>query len=312
MRRLLWIALALAVLGAGAFYVTTAPRTLQATALPDHAPDPENGERIFHAGGCASCHAAPASDRCDDPGIADESRLAGGRCLVTPFGTFHVPNISPHDETGIGGWRDVDFVNAVMRGVSPGGAHYYPAFPYTSYQRMRIEDVLDLKAYLGTLPAVNAQVSDHDLPAPFRLRRGLGLWKLLFLDGAPFAPDPDRSDAADRGAYLVEAVAHCGECHTPRDWLGGTIGAEHLSGGPAPEGDGHIPNITPHENGIGDWSEADIGYAFETGLTPEFDSMGGAMALVQENLSKLPEEDRAAIAAYLKTVPPLPGRERDR
>lgn len=308
MRRAIVVLALLAAVAAGVFFWLTQPRTLEAAALPAHTPDPANGESILHAGGCASCHATPAGEKCDEPKTVDNLHLAGGRCLVTPFGTFHVPNITPDRATGIGGWSDLDFVNAMMRGVSPGGAHYYPAFPYTSYQRMTLEDVLDLKAFLDTLPPVEARVRDHDLPLPFRLRRGLGLWKLLYLDEAPFVADPGQSDKVNRGGYLVEGPAHCGECHTPRDILGGKIEAEKLSGAPAPEGGGYVPNITPHKNGIGHWSEKDIVYALETGFTPEFDVMGGLMAKVQENMARLTAEDREAIAAYLKTVPPHPGR----
>jgi mono/diheme cytochrome c family protein len=292
-----WI-LAMAVAAAAAatiFWILTEPSTIAAGALPVHQPDPANGERMFNAAGCASCHIAPGSK--------DKTRLAGGVALRTPFGTFRAPNISPDPDAGIGGWSDIQFVNAVMRGVSPSGRHYYPAFPYTSYQRMDHADVLDIKAYVDTLPAVKSEVPGHDLPLPFRLRRGLGLWKLLYLDGRRFQPDPAATDEINRGAYLVQGPGHCGECHTPRNLIGGPMMDRMLAGGPAPEGDGVIPNITPDPTGIGDWSAKDIAYALESGFTPEFDAFGGAMVSVQDNLAKLPEEDRAAIAAYLKSVP---------
>jgi mono/diheme cytochrome c family protein len=306
-RRLAVAVVVLAVLGLAAFYVLTAPRTIGAAALPSHKPDTKNGEYIFTAGGCASCHGAlKAGAACTDPEIPDKLNLGGGRCLVTPFGSFYVPNISPDKATGIGGWSDIDFVNAMMRGVSPSGAHYYPAFPYTSYQRMKIEDALDLKAYMDTLPAVASNVPDHDLLLPFRLRRGLGLWKLLYLDEQPYRPNPAHSPEAQRGGYLVDALGHCGECHTPRNFMGGTIASAYLSGGPDPEGPGIIPNITPHEDGIGDWSVSDIVEALTTGFTPEFDSLGGTMAKVVENTARLTEEDRTAMAQYLKAIPPHP------
>ncbi len=307
-RRLAVIVLILVALGLVAFYILTAPRTIEAAALPNHTPDVKNGEYMFYAGGCSSCHATPpAGAKCTDPATPDKHILGGGRCLVSPFGTFYVPNISPDPESGIGGWTDLQFVNAVMRGVSPQGTHYYPAFPYTSYQRMRIEDVLDLKAFIDTLPPVKSDVPDHDLPLPFRFRRGLGLWKLLYLDGKPYQPDPAMNAAAQRGGYLVEGPGHCGECHTPRDFLGGLIPSLKLSGAPNPEGKGIIPNITPSPDGIGSWSEKDIVEALTTGFTPAFDSLGGTMTKVVENTAKLTEEDRAAIAAYLKAIPPLPG-----
>jgi mono/diheme cytochrome c family protein len=310
MRRLLAAVAILGVLGAAVFFFLTTPRTVDAASLPKHTPDLANGETMFYAGGCASCHAAPASGKCDDPKAADKKVLAGGRCLITPFGTFYVPNISPDPESGIGGWSDLDFVNAMTRGVSPSGQHYYPAFPYTSYQHMRFDDLLDLKAFLDTLPAVKSSVPGHELALPFRLRRGLGLWKLLYLDGKPFAPPPGASDQVARGAYLVEGPGHCGECHTPRDMLGGPVAGAKLSGAPAPEGKGYIPNITPDDTGIGKWSADEIAEALATGFTPSFDSFGGAMVAVQENMAKLPAADRAAIAAYLKSIPPVASKPR--
>jgi mono/diheme cytochrome c family protein len=267
--------------------------------MPDHQGDPVNGERIFYAGGCTSCHAAPQAKG------DDKLRLAGGLRLATDFGTFVVPNISPDPEDGIGGWSTSDFVDAVMAGVSPSGAHYYPAFPYTSYARMRVEDVIDLKAFMDRLPPVAGRAGEHDLAFPFTIRRGVGLWKRLYLKPAPvMAVDP--SDAVlMRGRYLVEGPGHCGECHTARNAIGGLRLGHWLAGAENPEGRGRIPNITPSEEGIGGWSEAEIVSLLGTGFTPEFDSVGGRMAAVVENLSHLPEEDLAAIASYLKAVQPL-------
>lgn len=290
------LAIGLAALG----WFLTAPEPLSAAQLPEHAPDAGKGERIFNAAGCASCHAVPDAE--------DEARLelAGGLQLNTEFGTFRVPNISPDAETGIGGWSTEDFVNAVMRGVSPGGAHYYPAFPYASYARMRVEDVIDLKAYMDTLPAVSNDVAGHDLGFPYNIRRGVGLWKRLYLSAEPVLAPADADDRVRRGQYLVEGPGHCAECHTSRDFLGGLKTDLWLAGAPNPERRGNIPNITPHEEGIGGWSESDLVYAFQSGFKPDFDTLGGRMAAVQEELSRLPEEDLQAIAAYLKAVPPLP------
>jgi len=277
-------------------------------ASPAAKPNIKNGEYIFYAGGCTSCHSAPSSGKCDSPRTKDDLKLVGGRCLKTDFGTFYVSNISPDRETGIGGWSNEDFINAMMKGVSPRGDNYYPAFPYASYQRMTRGDLLDLKAYLDTLPAVASKVPEHDLSFPYNIRSGLSVWKGLYLDGKTFRPDPQKSAKLNRGAYLVEGPGHCGECHTPRDSLGGMDAAKKLGGAPDPEGKGFIPNITPHQTGIGSWSEKDIVYALESGLTPSGDSMGGAMAKVQANMAKLTKEDREAIAAYLKSVPPIASR----
>ena len=299
-RKLIVLAVVLAILGAAAFWVLTIPHTLAQTDLPDHKPDVANGQYMFYAGGCESCHSAI------DAKGDDLFKLGGGRVLTTPFGKFHVPNISPDKEHGIGGWSTLDFVNAMKRGVRPDGAHLYPAFPYPSYQRMKIEDIIDLKAYLDTLPPVADVVPPHELPFPFSIRRGLGVWKLLYIDGKAFTPDPHGDDKLNRGAYLVTGPAHCGECHSPRNLIGGIIASRAYSGGPAPEGNGHIPNITPDaDTGIGSWSESDIASALESSFKPNFDSFGGAMAAVQRNLAMLTADDRAAIAAYLKSLPPI-------
>jgi mono/diheme cytochrome c family protein len=277
-----------------------------ASAQPnDAAPNVKNGEYLFWAGGCASCHAAPATDRCDGSRTKNDLDLVGGRCLKTPFGTFNVPNITPDKETGIGKWSTDDFINAMTKGVAPDGSNLYPAFPYASYQRMMRSDLIDLKAYLDTLPAVASNVPDHELSFPYSIRAGLSVWKGLYLDGKTFQPDPAKSAQVNRGAYLVEGPGHCGECHTPRDSLGGMIKDKKLAGAPDPEGKGTIPNLTPHESGLGKWSEKDIAYALETGLTPSGDSMGGTMAKVQQNMAKLTSGDREAIAAYLKSIPPV-------
>ena len=300
-RKLIAILIVLAIIGFGAFWLLTAPRTFAASDLPDHPPDVANGEYIFWAGGCASCHAAPGAKG------DDLLKLAGGLVLASPFGDFHVPNISPDPATGIGGWTTLDFVNAMKRGVGRDGVHLYPAFPYTSYQRMRFEDIIDLKAYLDTLPAVENAVPPTALAFPFNIRRGLGLWQLLYVDGETFVPDPAASDAVNRGAYLVEAAGHCTECHCPRNFYGGIIDSREYSGAPLAGGEGSAPNITPDtETGIGTWSVAEIVGLFKTGFLPDFDVVGGDMAEVQRNLAKLTAEDQKAMAEFLKTLPAIP------
>jgi mono/diheme cytochrome c family protein len=287
----------LAIACAALAWFLTAPDPLSAAQVPAHAPDLANGERIFYAGGCTSCHAAPDAEG------DDKLKLGGGRELKTDFGVFRVPNISPNPESGIGGWSTLDFVNAMMRGVSPGGAHYYPAFPYPSYVRMKIEDVIDLKAFIDTLPPVANLVPGHELGFPYNVRRAVGVWKRLYLSPAPVLALSDAADSVRRGQYLVEGPGHCGECHTSRDALGGLKPELWLAGAPNPEGRGAIPNITPE--GL-TWSEGEIVDALKTGFKPDFDTLGGSMVLVQQNLAHLPDEDLQAIAAYLKAVPPLP------
>lgn len=304
MRKLIVILLVLAVAGAGAAWALSAPARLDPqtlTALGDG--DPARGERMFWGGGCASCHAAKGSE-----GDA-RLQLGGGAPLVTDFGTFVPPNISPDPQDGIGGWSKEDFANAMLRGVSPSGEHYYPAFPYASYVRMRPGDVADLYAFLRTLPPVKGRAAANEVSFPFNIRRGIGLWKLLYLDPAPaVALAADAPESARLGQYLVEGPGHCGECHTPRALFGagGLDKSRWLAGARAAEGDGNVPNITAGEGGIGEWSQGDIETFLKDGTTPEFDFVGGSMGAVVRNLAELPEEDRAAIAAYLKAVPPRP------
>lgn len=289
-----------AVIAAGAafalYWWLTAPAVL-ALPAPSRSPDLANGQELFNAGGCSSCHATP-----NQP---DRLRLGGGLAIGSPFGTFYGPNISPDPADGIGRWSEADFVNAVMRGVSPTGTHYFPAFPYTSYRLASIDDVRDLFAYLKTLPPVSGKVRDHALPFPFNIRRNLGIWKQLFMDTAPFVADAARSPQWNRGAYLVNGFGHCAECHSPRNALGGIIGSQRFAGGPNPEGEGWVPNIT--QQGIGNWSEKDIADFLETGDMPEGDSASGAMRAVIKNLAQLTAEDRAAMAVYLKSLRPVQG-----
>jgi mono/diheme cytochrome c family protein len=299
MRRLFAVLLFLGICGGAAFWWLTAPQVPK-LAFPDHRIDLANGERMFLAGGCSSCHAAPGAKG------DDKLKLGGGLELNTPFGIFRVPNISPDPQTGIGGWNHADFLKAMRYGVSPDNQHYYPAFPYTSYARMKAGDLIDMKAYLETLPAVSNRVADHDLPFPFSVRRGLGLWKRLYLSHDPAITLAAADEQTLRGQYLVEGPGHCGECHTPRNPIGGAQYNSWLAGAPNPDGEGVIPNITPSANGLRDWAVSDIVYYLETGFTPDFDSVGGSMVSVQDNIAKLPAEDRQAIAAYLKAVTALP------
>lgn len=297
--RTLVVLIAMAFLAA---WWLTQPQTITEDDLPDHEPDPVAGERVFWAGGCASCHARPV----DGKRARGDAKLllGGGMELDTDYGVFRVPNISSHPDDGIGRWTQVHFVNAMQRGVSPDGRHYYPSFPYTSYARMPVEDVMDLRAFLATLPAVAGRVDSHSLGFPWSIRRGIGAWKRRYLDTEPVMPGAPETPV-ERGRLLVEGAGHCGECHTPRDRLGGLMRDRWLAGAPNPEGAGRVPNITPGGDNISQWSAADIAYYLESGFTPEFDTVGGSMVAVQENTAKLSGEDRAAIAAYLKALPAL-------
>jgi mono/diheme cytochrome c family protein len=300
LRRILLAVVLAAVAGLGIFWWLTIPAVIASTALPARSPDLANGLTTFNAGGCSSCHAVP-----NQP---DRLKLGGGLAITSPFGTFYVPNISPDPNDGIGRWSEAGFVTAVLKGTSPQGTHYFPAFPYTSYQHAKVDDVRDLFAYMKTLPPVAGKVRDHDVPFPFDIRRNIGIWKWLFMDGKPFVPDASRSPPWNRGAYLVNSLGHCAECHSPRNFLGGIVAAQRFAGGPNPEGEGWVPNIT--QKGLANWSVKDFADFLETGQTPDFDSAGGSMARVIRNTSQLPPGDRAAMAEYLKSLPPVDGPPR--
>jgi mono/diheme cytochrome c family protein len=289
--------------GAAAFGIygwLTAPPIMSAVTASPFTPDLANGLTTFNAGGCSSCHAVP--------GQPDRTRLGGGLAIPSPFGTFYAPNISPNPVDGIGRWTEAEFVRAVTQGISPAGFHYFPAFPYTSYQHARVSDIRDLFAYLRTLAPVSGKVRDHDVPFPFNIRRNIGIWKWLFMDGKPLVPDAARSARWNRGAYLVNSLGHCAECHSPRNFLGGIKTAQRFAGGPNPEGEGWVPNIT--QKGIGEWSETDIAYFLETGQMPDGDTAGGSMVRVIRNISQLSAEDHAAIAEYIRSLPPVDGPPR--
>jgi mono/diheme cytochrome c family protein len=299
-----WAAAALIVV-LGAFWILTLPAVVSASALPSYTPNLDNGRTMFDIGGCTSCHAVPNSN----PDKVDHTRLGGGLALKSPFGTFYVPNISSDPKDGIGNWSEANFVTALWKGTSEHDNNLYPAFPYTSYQHMQLNDVRDLFAYLKTLPPVRGRVRRHDLAFPFNERRLLGGWKLLFLHGGPFASDPSKSAQWNRGAYLVNGPGHCAECHSPRNALGGIIDSERFAGGPTPDGAGWVPNITPVGLQQGDivWSEKDIASFLGDGMTPSGDFAGGGMADVIRNTSLLGHDDRAAIADYIAALPPVQG-----
>jgi mono/diheme cytochrome c family protein len=255
--------------------------------------DAKNGEQVFWAAGCASCHAA--ADATGDAALV----LAGGQEFPSNFGTFVAPNISPDPTNGIGSWTLPQFANAVTQGVDPEGAHLYPALPYSAYNKMTPQDVTDLWAFMRSLPASTTPSQPHKVGFPFNIRRSLGIWKRLFVSN-DWVISGDLTPEQTRGRYIAEALAHCGECHTPRNVLGGLQRDKWLSGAPNADGKGRTPNITPAKL---TWSQDEIVEYLTTGFTPEFDSVGGHMAHVVENMAKLPESDRKAVAAYLALVP---------
>ncbi|WP_070106846.1 c-type cytochrome [Burkholderia plantarii] len=282
------------------FWVLTSPVTWRITRphrdVVGAAPaDPRNGRTLFLAGDCATCHASP--DRRDD------TLLGGGRTLGTAFGTFRMPNISPDTKDGIGAWTLDQFITAMREGVLPDKGNAYPAFPYTSYQRMTADDLRDLFAYLKTLPPVPGRQPGHDLRFPFSIRRGIGLWRLAFLSGRPLPVEAGKSVQWLRGRYLVEGPGHCAECHSPRNAIGVIPAGRRFSGGPNAEGTGYVPNITPDGTGIDYWLADDIARYLKEGVTPIGIRAGGDMRQVIHNTSRLTDADRLAMATYLKTVP---------
>lgn len=291
-RGLGFVATGLAAIVAAGLYVTRAT-PIDDQTLAGLNGDPGRGETVFIASGCASCHAAPEAE--------GEAKLvlAGGQRFPSDFGTFIAPNISPDPVAGIGAWTLADFASAVKKGVSPEGQHYYPAFPYASYIHMDDQDVVDLWAYWQSLPADTTSSQPHEIGFPFNIRRSVGVWKRLYLT-EDWVVTPAQTPEIERGRYLVEALAHCGECHTPRTALGGMDRSKWLAGAPNPTGRGRIPSLTPEDL---TWGPTDIAYYLETGFTPDFDSAGGHMVAVIENFAQLPADDRTAVAAYLKALP---------
>jgi mono/diheme cytochrome c family protein len=266
-----------------------------AVAQSAPAADAKRGEYLAAAGGCVGCHTAQGKDAVP---------FAGGRELKTPFGTFYGPNITPHPQAGIGRWTEADFVRALREGLRPDGAHYYPAFPYPSYTKITDADLRDLWAYLRTLPPSARANQPHDLQFPFGLRFLVAGWKWLFFAPGAFAPDPKASAPVNRGAYLVQALGHCGECHTPRSSLGGPRQDRFLAGGKGPEGK-NVSNLTPTR--LDKLSDAELRDFLLTAMTPDGDVAAEAMGEVVTNTtSKLTPEDLAALIAYLRTLPPLP------
>lgn len=296
MKRLASWLLILAVIGAGVGWFLSAPDYPPEDLLTGIEGDAERGATVFAAAGCAACHLAP-----DDETATEAPVLAGGLAFPSDFGTFYAPNISQHGEAGIGDWTDMQIAAAVLNGVSPTGQHYYPAFPYGSYRAMEAQDLADLIAHLRTLPANATPSRPHDVGFPFNIRRSLGLWKLLFVSDG-WQMEEAQGEELERGRYLVEVLGHCAECHTPRNALGGMDRSRWLGGAPHPSGEGTIPNITPGEL---TWSAADIAEYLKSGFTPDFDTAGGEMAEVVRNTARLTDADRAAIAAYLKALPPV-------
>ena len=259
------------------------------------ADDVRRGAYLVDAGGCVGCHTV---DR------KDAVRFAGGRALKTPFGTFYGPNITPDRKAGIGAWTEAQFIRAMRYGQRPDGSNYFPAFPYPSFTKISDADLHDLWAYLRTLPPSSKPSRQHDLHFPFGFRFAVSVWKWLFFSPGAFTPSPRASTAINRGAYLVQALGHCGECHTPRNFIGGPKSGRALAGGKGPEGKS-VANLTP--TGLKKWSDVDLKEFLLSGLSPDGDVAAAAMGEVVTNTtSKLTPPDLASLIAYLRSLAPLP------
>jgi mono/diheme cytochrome c family protein len=291
-------AIATLAVAAAAFWGLTRPDPLPAAAIPLHEADLRNGETLYHAGSCVACHKAGAGTPGSDRGLP-----AGGTPFPTPVGTFYPQNLTPDAETGIGRWSEVDFVNAMRLGISPRGTHYFPAFPYASYRSMTMEDLLDLRAFLMSQPAVRSPTREAAVPMLFLARRGVGLWKRIAFRRPPFSPEPGHTASWTRGAYLVNAPGHCGECHTPKDLLMVANDARHLAGGPHPGGEGKVPSLRGLVARRKYKDVDDLVLALQNGETLGYEDLSsGGMAAIQENLARLPETDVRAISEYLLSL----------
>jgi mono/diheme cytochrome c family protein len=287
------IALAYGLLVGGCVGPTVAP-SQGASSDPGAA---GRGEYLADAGNCAGCHTD------SEHGGAT---LAGGKAIATPFGTYYSRNITPDRAHGIGAWSDVEFLRAVRQGVMPDGAYYFPAFPFPSFTLMTDRDILDIKAYLSTRPPAARENRVPDAPFPFDVRAVMAPWRLLYFRPGPYVPDPRQGLEWNRGAYLANAVSHCGECHTPRGALGALDNGRRFAGTESARSGIRAPDITSDRaEGIGRWSADDIATLLESGMTPQGDFVGGAMAEVVRGTARLTAADRHAIALYVKSIPPL-------
>lgn len=267
---------------------------LGAPGLASAQGDAKKGGYIAKLAGCVGCHTDTK------PG---STSYAGGRALHTPFGVFYGPNITPHKETGLGAWSEADFTKALRQGERPDGAHYFPAFPYASFTGMSDADIKDLWAFLRSLPSADKPNREHDLKFPFGWRFLVTFWKWMFFSASPQTPLAPATPEVQRGAYIARALAHCGECHTPRNLLGGPKNDKWFAGAKLPEG--WAANLTPTR--LKKWSDPDLKSYFETGMTPDSDVAAEPMnEVITNTTSQLSPADMAALIAYLRTLPALP------
>lgn len=270
--------------------LTLAPLAAQAADAPS-ADLVTRGAYLANAGDCIACHTAKGG-----------KPLAGGLMMNTPFGAISTPNITPDKTTGIGAWTDEQFYRAVHDGIGHQGEYLYPVMPFPWYTIVTRDDVTAIRAYLNTQPAVNQARPPNQLVFPASIRESLLAWREVFFKPEAFRPDPAQTDQVNRGSYLVNGLAHCGECHNSRPVAGTSKWRQPLQGGVIDNW--YAPNITSDvRDGIGGWSNAEIAGFLKTGISPTKGIALGPMAEAVHSLSHLDEADLLAIAAYLKTTP---------
>lgn len=262
------------------------------------------GEYLVTAANCASCHTSN-----------DGEFMAGGLAFETPFGTIYSTNITPDPETGIGTWSDWDFMNSLRHGIRPNGEHLYPAFPYTSYTKASDEDIAAMYAYLQSIEPVNQSPLENELEFPFNLRALVAFWKVPYFDAGALEPEPDQSAEWNRGAYLIEALAHCSACHTPRNAIGAAQLDAHMSGGEymdlVSSGEYRVwsaPNLTSYDRGLALWSHDDVASYLKTARNDILESFGPMNEVILNSTRYLADDDIDAMATYLKSLAPVSDR----
>ena len=266
----------------------------------------ERGKYLYDAADCYSCHGGPRGMQNNGTQASKLKLPSGGLGLDTPFGTFRSPNITPDKQYGIGNWREEEFKTALRNGIGREGEYLFPVFTYTSFTKLTDKDIEDIYAYLMSLPPVPLPNKPHEAKPPFNWRPLLYFWRALFFTPGPIKEEPSRGTEWNRGNYLVNAVAHCEECHTPRNMFGGLDLHRSFSGNIGGPDKQNAPNITADiKTGIGSWSIADIVQLLKTGMTPDSDLIGSGMKAVVQGTSKLTDSDLHAMAVYIKEIPPI-------
>ena len=282
--------LVVSVMGAGVGFMAFQPLDVE-TVLIDVDGDVGRGAYLARMSGCIACHTDV---------IGKGAPLSGGLALKTTFGDFFTPNLTTSQLNGIGNWTVEQFAVAVRQGISPSGQPYYPSFPYAFYSGFSDQDIADLWAAFQTVPPVETANTPHDMRFPFGIRRGLNLWRTAFYRPSSVEPDPKKSDIWNRGKFIVEGPAHCGACHTPRNFAGARQAEQSLHGSDALPTGGKSPPITSAHLSSNGWTIKSLKFALKTGVLPDGDAFGAEMGeVVRDNTSFLTDDDLTAIATYL-------------